>query len=110
MQLKDNLVVLDIAGNRAVLETADENKKNELSSIGFVCDGNRLTRPIVDDSERQRLVEKLINMDALFSEGRDWSPAELLDYYCEQGRIKGAYKVIYWKSQDNYFVTEKNCI
>lgn len=82
-------------------------KNNELSSIGFSCDGNRFTRSIFDDSERQVFIEKLIDMGALFSEGRDWSPAELLNFYCEQGRIKIAYKVISWRGQDNYIITEK---
>lgn len=102
-----NIIVKEIAGNRAVLESNDEQQQTKLEAIGFVRDGGRLIRPVVDDADRKYLIIKLINMNALFSSGRDWSPEELLDYYSEKGIINQPYQVISWSDKTNFEIITK---
>ncbi len=102
-----NIIVKEIAGSRAVLESNDEQQQAELKAIGFVPDGGRLIRPVADDADRKYLIITLINMNALFSSGRDWSPEELLDYYTEQGIINLPYQVISWSDKTNFEIITK---
>lgn len=63
---KQNIIVKEIAVNRAVLESNGEQHQTDLEAIGFVRDGGRLIRPVADDADRKYLVITLINMNALF--------------------------------------------
>lgn len=49
----------------------------------------------------------LIGFGALFLDGRDWSPAELVGYYRELGLVSGLYRVITWRNPDDYFVSKR---
>lgn len=56
----------------------------------------------MDDADRQQLILRLIDMDALFSYGRDWCPSALVSLYVKQGIIKKSYKVIAWRGPGDY--------
>lgn len=103
---KNELVVLDIAGNRARAKCDLPNMESALLSLGFIHEDDQMVREIIDDLDRQRLVRELISLDALFTAGRDWSPSELVDYYREQGFVSQSYRVITWKSPDRYVIDE----
>lgn len=102
---KNELVVLDIAGNRARVQCDVSNIKTVLSSLGFVYEDDHMVREIADDSDRQKLVRELITLGGLFTAGRDWSPSELVEYYREQGFVSGSYRVVTWKNPDHYVIT-----
>ncbi len=105
MKMPENeLVILDIAGNHARLQTDNMARETKLTTLGFVRDGGQLVRPIADDIDRKMLVQKLVEMDALFAAGRDWSPAELVDFYREEGIVAQGYRMITWKGPDAYVI------
>lgn len=108
MKIPENeLVVLDIAGSYARLQTDDMAREVALTTLGFIRDGDQLVRSISEDIDRRMLVQKLIEMDALFAAGRDWSPAELVDYYREEGVVLQGYRMITWKGPDAYIIVTR---
>lgn len=103
---EDEIVVLDLAGDYVRIFCKDPKYINSLLALGFHVDGDQLVKPIVEDAERQQLIHELIKLRAVFSAGRDWSPAELLDYYREQGIVRQSYRVIAWRGQDSFQIRD----
>ncbi len=105
MKLPENeLIVLDIAGTKA--RVACDKPVNEISllGLGFVREGDQLVRHIVDDDDRKGIVLELIKMGAIFAGGRDWSPAELVDFYREQRFVTTGYRTIAWQGPEKYTI------
>ncbi|MCW3699214.1 hypothetical protein [Burkholderia cenocepacia] len=71
----NEMLVTDIAGRVAVVVTELTAAADVLKQLGFARQSDRWERAIADDHDRQALVAALIDLDALFSAGRDWSPA-----------------------------------
>jgi hypothetical protein len=108
MNLPENeIVVLDIAGAHARVVCSDQGDEANLVQLGFVLENGQMVRPISDVPDRQRLVNALIGLGALFSSGRDWSPAELVDFYREQGAVSTGYRMITWKNPNQYMVIDR---
>ncbi|MTV41476.1 hypothetical protein [Duganella radicis] len=102
---ENEIVVLDIAGERALVGGGESSDTNALLALGFNPEGAYFVRKIVDDEDRRNIIYKLVEMSALFSSGRDWSPAELMDLYREQGAVTTSYRVIAWHTPENYVIT-----
>ena len=102
------LVVTDIAGERAVIETTEVDVASDtlLVQLGFKWNGTRYLRHISDHLDRQALVRELMRAGALFAGGPDWSPSELVEYYRDQGSVQGDYKRIVWRSPERYEVSK----
>ncbi|MGG7604690.1 hypothetical protein [Massilia sp. BKSP1R2A-1] len=102
----NEIIVLDIAGERALVHAANSFQRRELRRIGF-AEGldDRMVMPLHDDDARVRVVVRLIDLGALFSDGRDWCPAALVHYYREQSLIKGSFRVITWRNPEEFFVS-----
>jgi hypothetical protein len=108
MNLPENeIVVLDIAGACARVVCGNQRDEANLANLGFVSENGQMVRPIADVPDRQRLVNALIGLGALFSSGRDWSPAELIDFYREQGVVTTGYRMITWKHPNQYMVIDR---
>lgn len=103
---KNDLVVLDIAGNSARVMCDDPEMELALGTLGFLRDGELLIRRVKSDADRQDLVHKLIGFNALFASGRDWSPSELMDFYREQGMVTLGYRVITWLDPEHYEISK----
>lgn len=101
---ENEIVVLDVAGKRAMIACGKSAEENHLLTLGFSYEGIYMVRAIADDVDRQNIVCELVRMGALFSSGRDWSPAEIVDLYREQGIVKTSYQVITWRNPDDYLV------
>jgi hypothetical protein len=101
---ENSIVVLDIAGKRARVFCNDAKKEAVLLGAGFAKDGDVFVRPVQDDADRKQLVLLLASHEALFSAGKDWSPAELVAYYKEQGLALGDYRVIAWHAPDRFSI------
>lgn len=101
------VVVLDIAGGSARVACGRSDAETSLFALGFSMEGNQMVRPILDISDRQKLVGALIELGALFTSGRDWSPAELVDFYREQGDILTGYRMITWKNPNQYVIIDR---
>src|SRR5476651_853926 len=105
--VKDEIIVLDIAGTHARIACEKRSSETALVALGFVHDGEQMVRPILDDADRLNLVIALIQLNALFQGGRDWSPAELMELYRDQGLILKNYRVIIWKSPNLYLILDQ---
>lgn len=100
----DEVIVVDVAGNRARLVVTDDHRVEALQVLGFERQEDQFVRVIEDDDDRRALIHALIKLDAVFSVGPGWSPSELLQYYVKQGEKFGAYRMISWSGQDSYSI------
>ncbi|WP_174970760.1 hypothetical protein [Burkholderia lata] len=100
----DEILVTDIAGHVAVVVTDVAAVAEVLMRLGFAQHGDRWKRKIVDDHDRRALVAALVDLDALFSAGRDWSPQALVEYYREIGVIRKDYRSIAWRGPAQYVI------
>ncbi|WP_062113025.1 hypothetical protein [Collimonas pratensis] len=105
--VENEIVVLDIAGARARVVCGKPSVEASLIALGFAPEGDQMARPISDVADRQKIVGALIELGALFAGGRDWSPAELVDLYREQGTILTGYRMITWKSPSQYSIIDR---
>jgi len=103
----DEILVLDIAGHVAVVVTDVAAVADVLMRLGFARHGDRWKRTIADDHDRRALVAALVDLDALFSAGRDWSPQALVEYYREIGVIRNDYRSIAWRGPTQYVIERR---
>lgn len=101
---ENEVIVLALAGNSAKVICTKILAKKTLMALGFTARDEQMDRPVKDDSERRQLALQLISLDALFSGGPGWSPAELLSYYRERNIITETYRTIAWKGPDTYII------
>lgn len=106
-KLKDKVVAIELAGNNILLVNDNDNFKNELISLGFekVEPYYSISMPIDDVEKRSALFQKLMEIGTLFSNGRDWSPSEIVRYYRDKGLIKGDYLRIVWRNEQDFDIT-----
>jgi len=100
----DEIVITEIAGSRAVAFANTDKKILALNALGFLEEGDHLVRKIISEVDRINLLKDLIQLSALFSSGRDWSPAELVDFYRERGDIGQSYRVISWRGPGAFYI------
>lgn len=99
-------LVMDIAGHVAVVVTDVAAVAEVLVQLGFVGCPDRWERAIGDDDDRRSLVAALVDLDALFSAGRDWSPQALVEYYREIGVVRRGYRSIAWRAPEQYVIEQ----
>jgi hypothetical protein len=104
---KNEIVVLDIAGAHARVICGNPAVETKLFALGFNFEQDQLVRAISDAEDRKNLVNSLIRLGAIFAGGRDWSPADLVDYYREQGTISTSYRTITWTSPEKYVIVDR---
>ncbi|KVF57964.1 MULTISPECIES: hypothetical protein [Burkholderia] len=100
----NEMLVTDIAGRVAVVVTELTAAADVLKQLGIARQSDRWERAIEDDHDRQALVAALIDLDALFSAGRDWSPQALVEYYREIGVVRSVYRSVAWRGPSQYVV------
>jgi hypothetical protein len=101
------LTVLDLAGSKIRVTSNDATHQAALLALGFIAQGDQLVCPVQDDAHRKSIAQALVNMNAVFSEGRDWSPAELMALYREQGVINTPYRVISWTDPQHHVIAQR---
>jgi hypothetical protein len=102
----NEIVVLDVAGTRARVFAPERLMESKLLQLGFKFVNGYFERSIVDMEDREKLVNSLIELRALFVDGADWSPAEVVDYLREQGKVGLACRRITWVSPTDYLISE----
>ena len=107
-QLNGEILVSEVAGNRAVLVCEKPSAIASLNKLGFVSQGDQMVRPISDVADRQNIIKQLIELEAVFSSGREWSPEEVVDLYHEQGIVGTSYRVITWRGPGQFSINRKN--
>lgn len=105
-QLQNEIIVLELAGNQAVVECTDSKLADQLVKLGFSLDKDKFHYSILNMDVRIDISRKLIGLGALFSHGKDWSPADLLQYFSESGFISGKYTTIAWKGSADIVIRE----
>lgn len=102
--IDNKIIVIELAGQNILLTNSNDNFTKELIAMGFVKNEKYYTLdlPTSDVAKRVTLIKKLIAMDALFSNGKDWAPSKLVDYYKEIGLIDSKYYMISWKGKDDF--------
>lgn len=58
------------------------------------------------EEDKIRIFSKLNDLGFLFSVGKEWSPAEQVEYYKEKGLLQGVFKIIYWTNKSEYHIKE----
>jgi len=104
MMPPNEIVVVDLAGAVARTYCSDANSISKLSQLGFIQEGSQFVRKIGDPAERKALALQLMRLDALFSEGKDWSPAELMESFRDQGIVQGKFRTIAWHDPQTYSI------
>lgn len=99
-----DLIVHDIAGSKAIVETVNPSFSQNLKAIGFHLEKDRFVKRLPDDETRLEVIERLIDMEAVFVTGRGWSPDELVRYYRQEGRINRPHRAIRWTKPDQFQV------
>ena len=107
--LDTKIIVVELAGQSILLSNSSDNFKKKLIAMGFVKKGKyyALDLPTKDITQQITLIKKLIVLEALFSNGKDWSPSELVDYYKEIGLTDSKYHKISWKGKDDFYIVLK---
>ncbi|AIO33544.1 hypothetical protein DM39_3293 [Burkholderia cenocepacia] len=100
----DEVLVRDIAGLVAVVVTNVAAVSDALMRLGFTPQADRWERAVAGDDDRRALVAAPIELDALFSAGRDWSPQALVEHYRELGVVRRAYRSIAWRGPGHYVI------
>ncbi|MGZ5198715.1 MAG: hypothetical protein ACXWC4_03010 [Telluria sp.] len=101
---ENEIVVLDVAGTRARIAAAQLD--TALEKLGFVLVGDHYERPIADMEDREKLITSLIGLHVLFVDSHDWSPAEVVDYLREQGKVHGTFRRITWLNPAEYSISD----
>jgi hypothetical protein len=101
----DAVVVTELAGNTARLYSSTRVYDADLTAAGFSRTGDELSRPIGDDDDRQSLVRFLIEIDAMFSSGHDWSPEAIVEEYRGRGFTNRTYRIVAWTAPGRYVVS-----
>jgi hypothetical protein len=104
--VEGEIIVLDIAGASARVACGKPEAEASLIALGFILEGDQMVRKISDIADRLKIVGELIELGALFASGRDWSPAELVDFYREQRMILTGYRRISWKGPNQYLIAD----
>lgn len=105
----NEMLVTDIAGHVAVVVSDTVTAADVLVRLGFARQSDRWERAIADDNDRRALVAALVDLDALFSAGRDWSPQALVEYYRELGAVRSGYRSIAWRGPGQYVIERHGC-
>lgn len=104
MAANPHYIVKGIAGNMAVVEAKDLAAENELLALGFSKRDGVFETPVGTIDDRATLVRQLVQLGAAFSTGKDWSPAEFVEYLKELGLVTQSFKTISWKGPGQFEV------
>lgn len=100
------ILVNDIAGNIGLLGCSNPVLVREIIALGFSEEGGVYSRRLSGMSDRRDIVRKLVALGALFSDGKDWSPAEIVTLFSEEGFIDEKFLTITWKEPNEFLIVE----
>ncbi|MEA1649080.1 hypothetical protein UAJ10_08610 [Nitrospirillum sp. BR 11164] len=102
----EGIIITELAGKRAVARAVTPADREALARLGFLSQDGQLSRAVPTEESRIALIRALIDIGALFSDGQDWCPAELVAHYREAGHIHQPFRVISWNSPSNFRIRE----
>ncbi|WP_138918707.1 hypothetical protein [Nitrospirillum viridazoti] len=102
----EGIIITELAGGRAVARAMTPTDEAGLSRLGFLPQDGQLVRSILSVADRIALIQALIDIGALFTDGRDWCPAEVVAHYRDAGHIRQPSRVISWNSPCSFQIRE----
>ncbi len=107
--MKSYILIHELAGLRIVAQCKDLKLQQLLTSLGFIKEQNDFfIKKVNTEQQRIHIIKNLMqNYQVLFADGQDWSPAQLILYYRDQGIIDGKIKIISWLNQHKYKIIEE---
>ena len=101
-------VVAKADGSEVIINALDGNIDSRITSLGFAFDSSssRYVKFVADSKEKAKVFESLRDIGVLFSDGREWCPAELFEYFREQGLANGKFKRISWINPTEFIIKE----
>lgn len=103
---KDSVIVLDISPKTIEILASNQELKAIMESIGFTQSKNCMTYFVMDEEDRRKIIQSLVNYGALFSFGYGWYPSEIIANYKDNGVYFGEYRVISWSDPNTYRIEE----
>ena len=102
--LHNQIIVRDFAANRTLVSNPAGNFAAKLAALGFAAAALYFIRAVAIALAEHLvwLIQQLIQLGALFSAGKEWSPLELLGYYHERGIVTGNWRGIAWTGGGNW--------
>lgn len=103
----DSIVVSELAGNTIKIRVIEKSLVNAMSSLGFSHDGDSMTLTVIDEKQKIKIINNLIEHEALFTYGHGWYPSEVVGFYKDKNMISKEYNVISWSSPSEYSICRK---
>lgn len=75
-----------------------------LIKIGFIKNNELYSIKTKDISDKSAIVEKIRDIGLLFSDGKEWCPAEVFEYLREEKLISGKYSKISFTGNENFII------
>lgn len=107
--MKTYILIHELAGSRILAQCDDVKLQQVLIALGFIKEQNDfLIKKVDTEQQRIHIIKNLMqNYQVLFADGQDWSPAQLILYYRDQGIINGKINIISWQNQHKYKIIEE---
>lgn len=82
---------------------------SRLKVLGFTSDPglSAYVKDVSDISQKAKIFSALRDEGVAFSDGREWCPSELFEYFREQNLLSGKFKRVSWQDPQNFSVTER---
>lgn len=79
-----------------------------LKQWGFTFDPgpSAYVKSVSEISEKAKIFSSLRDDGVAFSDGREWCPSELFEYFRGQNLLSGKFKRISWQDPQNFIVAE----
>lgn len=103
-----NAFVAKADGKQVRVCTLNNSLDSELISLGFKYDPV-LSMYVMDTADlvsKAALFESLRDLEVCFSDGKEWCPSELFEYFREQNLLHGKFKRVSWTSPHTYRILE----
>jgi hypothetical protein len=105
---KLNAFVAKADGKQVRVYSVNSSLDSELISLGFKHD-QELSMYVKDTanlSTKAALFARLRDLDVCFSDGKEWCPSELFEYFREQNLLHGKFKRVSWTAPNSYRIIE----
>jgi hypothetical protein len=101
-------VVVKADGSDVIVNVVNDNIDSRIKPLGFVLDSvlSRYVKSVADNKEKAKVFESLRDIGVFFSDGKEWCPAELFEYFREQGFVTGKFKRISWVTPSEFVIKE----
>lgn len=86
----------------------NSNLDEKLKALGFIFDQtlSMYVKETSNITEKAKFFDILRGLNICFSDGKEWCPSELFEYFRDQGLIEGTFKRVSWSDPKNFTIQE----